>query len=97
MRAHKTMTLFVLAVVLLIVSGALVSGYYPPALPVLGPDGSPVLGPDGRAVVHRDMAEYYRLNAPAFALMGCSACLFLWWFIRVSRHLYACFLQRRTS
>jgi hypothetical protein len=97
MRTPKTTTLFVLAVVVLIVSGALVSGYYPAAKPVLGPDGSPLIGADGRAVVHRDMAKYYRVNAPAFALMGCSACLFLWWLIRVARYFYACFVQRRTS
>jgi hypothetical protein len=95
MRAPKTTTIFVLAVVLLVIGGAAESGYYPAAKPVLGPDGASVLGADGRALVHRDMGKFYRLNAPAFALMGCSACLFGWWLIRVSRHVYGWFLEGR--
>jgi len=97
MRAPKTMRLFVLAVVLLIGSGALVSGYYPAPKPVLGPDGSPLIGADGKPVVYRDMANYYRLNAPAYALMGCSAFLFGWWLIRVSRQLYGSFVDARKA
>lgn len=88
-RAPKTTTLFVLAVVVLVISGALVSGYYPALKPVLGPDGT--------AVLARDMAKYYRVNAPAFALLGCSGLLFIWWLIRVSKYLYVCFVQKRAS
>src|SRR5947207_659905 len=95
MRTPKTTTLLVLAVVLLLISGAAESGYYPAAKPVLGPEGAPLVGADGRALVQRDMVKFYRLNAPTFALMGCSAGLFGWWLIRVSRHVYGSFLEGR--
>ena len=97
MRAPKTTTLLVLAAVLFIVGEVLMTGYYPALEPVLGPDGSPLIGVDGRAMMGRDMASYYRVNAPQFALIGCSACLFVWWSARVSKLLYASFAQRRTS
>ena len=95
MRTPKTTTLFVLAVVLLLIGGAAESGYYSAAKPVLRPDGVHVVGADGRALVQRDMGKYYRLNAPSFALMGCSAGLFGWWLIRVSRLVYGSFLEGR--
>jgi hypothetical protein len=95
MRNPKTTKLFVLAVLVLVLAGAAMPGYYPASKPVLGSDRSPLLGADGRPVVHQDMAKYYRLNAPAFALMGCSACLFGWWLIRVSRHVYGSFHEGR--
>jgi len=90
MRTPKTATLFALAIVLLLTGGASESGYYPAARPVLGPDGAPLVGADGRVLLHRDMAKFYRLNAPTFVLMGCSAGLFGWWLVRVSRQLYGC-------
>jgi len=44
MRAPKSTTIFLLAIVLLILGGAFVSDYYPAAMPVLSPNGSPVVG-----------------------------------------------------
>ena|SRR5436309_4578017 len=89
MRTPSTTTLFVLAVLLLLLGSAAESGYYPAATPVVGPDGTPLVGTDGRTVVHRDMEKYYRLNAPAFAMMGSGLGFFDWGLVRVSRRCYA--------
>ncbi len=97
MRAPKTVTILVLSVGMLLLSGAFKPAYFPAAKPVLSADGSPVLGPDGKPVVHRDMAKYYRLNRTSFVLMGTSACLFGWWMVRVSKHLYACYREGRNA
>jgi hypothetical protein len=80
MRAPKTITLLSLAIVLFVVSEGLMSGYFPAPVAVIGANGQPG--------VHRDMAEYYRLNAPAFVLMGCSALIFGWWLVRAAKHVY---------
>ena len=93
MRKVSTTGILVLAVLLLLIGGAFVSDYAPAAKPVLGPDGVPIHGPDGRPVLHRDMEKYYRLNRPAFILMGCSACVFGWWVVRVSKRLYHCYQE----
>jgi hypothetical protein len=57
--------------------------YYPAPKPVIGSDGAPLLRPDGTPVVNRDMTEFYRYNAPAFAFLSCSVCLFGWALVRV--------------
>ena len=97
MRVPITTTLFVLAVVLFIFGSAAMTGYYPAAKPVLGPDGSPLVGADGKLVTHRDMAKYYRVNAPAFILEGCSVVLFGWALVRVSKHSYDRVSKTKTS
>jgi len=93
----STATFLLLAVVSLVVGSMLMSGNSPAALPVLSPDGSPLIGEDGSVVVHRNMTEYYRSNAPAFALMGCSACLFAWCLLRAAKHLFGFFIPRKAS
>jgi hypothetical protein len=97
MKALKTSAILALAVGLFLISAAFVPAYYPAAKPVLAADGSPVLGPDGKVVTHRDMAKYYRVNRTAYILRGCSGCLFAWWLVRVSRHLYARFQEGRNE
>jgi hypothetical protein len=97
MKTPKTTIIFVLAVGVLLVSGAFMTNYYPAPKPVLAADGSPVMRPDGRPLVQRDMAKYYRVNRPAFILMGCSGCLFGWWLLRVSKYLYVCFQQGKNE
>ena len=97
MRKVSSTAILVLAIGLLFIGGGYVTNYAPAAKPVLGPDGAPVYGPDGKPLLHRDMAKYYRLNRPAFILMGCSGCLFGWWVVRASRHLYACYQEGRNA
>ncbi len=97
MRAPTTTKLFVLAVVLFVCGSAAMTGYYPAARPVLGPGGSPLVGSDGKVVTHRDMAKYYRVNAPAFVLEGGSVVLFGWWLVRVLKHSYKRVSEAKTS
>jgi hypothetical protein len=90
---------------------AFVSGYYVEEKPLLVregmrvldtngsilPVGTPLVGTNGSILLSRNMVPYHRVNAAPFALMGLSACLFIWWLIRASRHLYASFIQKHTS
>ncbi|MEY2466196.1 MAG: hypothetical protein QOD03_717 [Verrucomicrobiota bacterium] len=62
--------------------------FYPAAVPVTGTDGIPLLKPDGSPVTHRDLAEFYRYNTPAFSFLAAGFCLFVWWLIRAVRFLY---------
>ena len=83
MRAPKTKAIFWLAVGLFVLCAVWIPNYYPAPVPLLAADGSLLLRPDGSPVVHRDMTEFYRYNTPAFILLGCSICLFVWWLVRV--------------
>jgi hypothetical protein len=89
----STATFLLLAVVVLVLGGSLMSNY-PAALPVVGADGSPMIGSDGQPIFRRDMTEYYRLNAPAFTLLGCSAFLFAWCLARAVKYLNECFSKK---
>ena len=93
MRAPRSQTLLIVAVVLFVLAAISIPTFYPAPVPVLGPDGSPVLKPDGSPIVHRDMTQYYRYNAPAFTMIASSFCMFAWWLVRVLRRFYG----RRTS
>ena len=88
MRAPRTKTLLIIAVVLLALAAISIPTFYPAPVPVLGPDGSSVLKPDGSPVVYRDMTQYYRYNAPAFAMIAGSLCMFVWWLVRMLRLFY---------
>lgn len=81
----RTKMLFVAAVVLLLASTLLLTGYYPPQHPSLGSDGRLILGADGKALLTRDWQAYYRLNAVSFVLLAASAGVFGWWFLRLAR------------
>ena len=93
MRAPRTKTLLIVAVVLFVLATISIPTFYPAPVPVFGPGGSPVLKPDGSPLVHRDMTQYYRYNAPAFAMIAGSFCMFGWWLVRVVRLFYG----KRTS
>lgn len=94
MTKPQTKTIFFLALAFLIASQFFNTVYYPAAQPVYGPDGLQVIGADGRPVFHRDMADYFRILRPMFALLACSGCLFAWWLLRVARDIYVNHRQR---
>jgi len=87
-KAPSTIILLALACISFLVSSMLATGYYPAALPVVGPDGAVMHGPDGAVLVHRDMARYYRLMMPSFISLSCCAFLLLWVFVRFVRYTY---------
>lgn len=97
MKAPSSATLLCLAIVLLLVAGALEPNYYPAAYPVFGSDGKQLHGPDGLLLYHRDMTKFYRLMFPAFTLMGISAVCLLWWLVRCGRWLYRRFVVNPPS
>ena len=97
MKALKTSAILIAALCALFAGQIFMTGYYPAAKPVLAADGSPVLDHDGKPILHRDMKKYYEVNRTAFIFMGASACLFGWWLVRVSKHLYACFQEGRKA
>lgn len=89
MRAPQTKTLFFVAVGFFVLTAISISNYYPAPVPVLAADGSPLLGPDGKAVVHHDMASYYRYMLPGLIALSGTFCFFVWWLLRIARLLYA--------
>jgi len=93
MRTPSTKSLLIVAALLFVLAAISIPTFYPAPVPVLGPDGFPLLKPDGRPIAHRDMTQYYRYNAGAFAMLAGSLCMFVWWLVRVLRLFYG----RRTS
>lgn len=63
--------------------------WYPPPIPVTGPDGSIVHGPDGKVLVHRDMTQFNRELLPGEFCFFCFVVLVGWLLIRFCRFLYA--------
>jgi hypothetical protein len=54
-----------------------------------------MIGADGKPILHRDMAKYYRLNAPAFVSLGCSVALVLWSVTLASKRTYERVSERK--
>jgi hypothetical protein len=88
MRATLIVLLFAGAFMLLIAGQLLVTGYYPAAVPVRGPDGVQLTNANGTPLVHRDMEKYSRLSAPSRVAFRCSAVLFIWGLALVAKHVY---------
>jgi hypothetical protein len=89
MRAPTTKTLIVLLVVCSFGAAVVIPTYYPAPMPVLGPDGLPVHAADGKILVHRDMANFFRMMIPGWIFMSfCAACI-IWLLVRFFCFLYA--------
>ncbi|MDB6053943.1 MAG: hypothetical protein JWN25_1466 [Verrucomicrobiales bacterium] len=96
MTAPSTRTLVVLAIFFFLAASILVPSWYPPAVPVIGPDGSVMHQPDGRILVHRDMAQFNRTAFPGEICFLCAVILVGWLLIRFFRLMFGCWRDKKT-
>ena len=96
MGSPSSKTLVVLAFGSMVGGAALVPTFYPGPMPLIGSDGLPMHGPDGKILVHRDMAEFYRMSIPSWILFTCSVALTIWLFVRLLRFLYGRIKSHKT-
>ena len=97
MRTPTTKTLVIIFVVCFIGAAVSIPTYYPAPLPVLGPNGLPVYGADGKILVHRDMADFYRMMIPGWVFLSSGAICVIWLFVRFVCFLYARWRYRKRA
>lgn len=82
-KAPSLKTLIVLTVLSFLATSILMPEWYPPPIPVLGPDGSVMHGPDGKVLVHRDLTRFNREAVPGEIFFCCTIILVGWLVIRL--------------
>jgi len=80
--------LVVLAILFFLATSLLMPEWYPPPIPVTGPDGSVMHGTDGKVLVHRDMTQFNRAMIPGEICFFCFLVLVGWLLIRFFQFVY---------
>ena len=88
MRSTKTTTLFIAAIVLIVLGTWMTPNDHPAPVPVVGREGTPLLDEAGKPILRHDKDEmnaWYRTRLIGSVSLVGGVGLFVWWLIRAHK------------